>query len=219
MPAKVQQVGGTLWNGFMVVNYPRPPFPGNYAIEWDLHPLSLLGLNLASTVSVKGAIAEITGRFHLGLNGYGVRDLNGEIASALVNTLLRQQGVTASGQLQLKGLELVVADSEVSSATGELFWEGGAVTYQQGRNKENLNFPPVRGNLKGVDGGILLTVVEAAKNQVLAEASLTRDAVGGVRVFQRVLRIAGMQGSGPDDKSLLSLQQPLDFSWGNPLSH
>lgn len=213
----VQQVGGTLWNGFIEVNNPRPPLNGPMVVEWDLHPLALLGLNLASTLKVKANGLDLGGRLHVGLGGYGVEGLTGEISATLLNRALAQQGVTASGELLVQGLELVVSGNQVGSAAGQLNWGGGPVTYRQGSIRENLNFPAIRGQLKEDQGGVVLNVVETQQGQALADLSITADTIGGVKVYQRVLRLAGFGGSGSDDKPVVSLQQPLSFTWEKPL--
>lgn len=217
LPVKVEQVGGTLWDGFVLVNNPRGPVRGKLSVAWEFHPLSLLGLNLALTLKVQGEGFDVGGRGHVGLGGYGIQALNGNLAAELVNGALASQGVKASGDLQLRDVSLVVSGAAVDSAGGELTWDGGPVSYRQGRTNENFNFPAIVGSLKEVEGGIALNVIETKGKQALADLTVTADAVGGIKVYQRVLKLAGMGSNGPDDKVLLGLQRPLPMTWENPI--
>ncbi len=219
LPIKVDQVGGTLWDGFAVFQSPGGPLRGQFAVQWEFHPLALLALQAAMTLKVQTAGFDLGGRFHVGVNGYGVSDLSGKLDAALINGWLRSQGVTASGDLKLDNVELVVSGGQVDSASGRITWGGGPVKYSQGRNRQNLELPPILGTVSSDNnGGVLLNFVETRNKQPLADLSVNKDTVGGIKVYQRVLKIAGMGGSGKkDDDILFNLQQPLPMTWENPI--
>ncbi|MCG8312301.1 MAG: type II secretion system protein N [Pseudomonadales bacterium] len=209
LPIKVEQVGGTLWDGFIVGSLSSGPVRGSNVFAWDLNPLWLLMADLSSGLHVEGGSFKLTGSAHVGLFGKGFSDLNGKVDTQLVNDLLKQFGAKAAGELVVRDVTLDFGSgTEVNDATGTLSWAGGPVSYRQGRNSQNLDLPAVKGTLTQQDGGVLLSVVESKTQARLAELTL-KGPVGGVVVYKRVMKLAGLSEPEDEDAVLVQIQQPI----------
>ncbi|MDX1694432.1 MAG: type II secretion system protein N [Ketobacteraceae bacterium] len=209
LPIRVEQVGGTLWDGFMVGKTFQGPVKGQHVFAWDLNPLWLLLADLNAGLRAEGDDYRVSGTAHFGLLGKGVSDLDGRVQAELVNDMLKQLGAKASGELMLKDVTLEFGSgTEVEKAEGLISWGGGPVSYRQGRHSKNLDVPAIKGTLDQKDGGLLLSVVEAENNAALGELTL-KGPIGGVVVYKRVMRIAGMGNPADEDAVLVQLQQPI----------
>ena len=58
------------------------------------------------------------------------------------------------------------------------------------------------------DGGVLLSVVESKTQARLAELTL-KGPVGGVVVYKRVMKLAGLSEPEDEDAVLVQIQQPI----------
>ncbi len=209
LPVRVEQVGGTLWDGFMVGKTFSGPVKGQHVFAWDLNPLWLLMADLSAGLHAEGDDYKVSGTAHIGLLGKGFSDLNGRVQADLVNDMLKQLGAQASGELMLKDVTLEFGSgTEVDAATGLISWGGGPVSYRQGRRSQNIDVPPIKGTLSQKEGGLLLSVVEANSNAALGELTL-KGPIGGVVVYKRVMKIAGMGNPEDEDAVLVQLQQPI----------
>lgn len=209
LPIKVEQVGGTLWDGFIVGKTFRGPVKGQHVFSWDLNPLWLLTADVSADLRAEGDDYKVSGTAHIGLFGKGFSGLNGQIDVGLVNDMLKELGATATGELKIQDVTLEFGrGTDIDAAEGMLSWGGGPVSYRQGRNSQNLDFPAIKGTLTQQEGGVLLSVVDSKSNNRLAELTL-KGPIGGVTVYKRVMKLAGMGNPPDEDEVLVQLQQPI----------
>ncbi|MCG8668433.1 MAG: type II secretion system protein N [Pseudomonadales bacterium] len=209
LPLKVKEVGGTLWDGYIVGKTNSGPVRGQHVFSWDLSPLSLLMADLSTDLHAEGDDYKLKGTAHYGAFGKGFSDLNGSVDIALVNDLLKQFGAKASGELKIQDVTLEFGSGKtVNEANGEILWAGGPVTYKDGRRSKNIELPAVQGTLTQNEGAVQLSVVERKSKNKLGELSL-KGTIGGVVVYNRVMRIAGMGNPEDEDEILIQLQRPI----------
>lgn len=209
LPLRVEQVGGTLWDGYAVAKSFSGPVKGQHVFAWNLNPLWLFLADLNAGLRVEGSDYKASGTAHFGLTGKGVSGLNGQVRADLVNALLNQFGAQASGELLLKDVTLEFGSgTDVSQATGLISWGGGPVSYRDGRRTQNIDVPGIKGTLTQQDGGLLLSVVESTSNAALGELTL-KGPIGGVVVYKRVMRVAGLSNPADEDAVLVQLQRPI----------
>ncbi len=210
IPGKVQVVGGTLWNGFVVLDLRAGPVTGLHVAQWDLHPLNFLLGEVAVDLMAESESLIVSGGAYIGLFGKGVDDLNGNVSATMIEPLLKEFGASAEGALHVENLSVKVSGDSVSDASGVIRWDGGKVQYRSGRSSQSIDFPGVQGTLTENEGALTLAVIETKGNQSLGEAMLRADGIGGVKVLQRVMSLAGLSSApGDDDKVLVNLQRPL----------
>lgn len=210
VPGKVQSVGGTVWKGFAVADLRMGPVKGLHLVQWNLHPLNLLLAELSLDLEVESENFVVAGGAYLGLLGKGVDGISGNVSASMVEPLLREFGASAEGALQLNNLTVAMSGDAIAEASGDIRWEGGNVKYRSGRSSQSVSFPGVVGTLSQIEGALTLSLIETKGNKALGEAMLRPDGIGGVKVLQRVMTLAGLSSSpGDDDKVLVNIQRPL----------
>ncbi len=210
VPGKVQVVGGTVWNGFVVADLRMGDVKGLHLVKWQAHPLSLLlgEVSLDLKIESEGLIA--SGGAYIGLLGKGIENLTGKVSASMAEPILKQFDASAEGGLNFDGLTVAMSGDEISDASGEIRWDGGKVSYRSGRSTQTVDFPAVVGVLTENEGSLNLALVEMKGKKALGEAMLRPDGIGGVKVLQRAMTLAGFSSSpGDDDKVLLNIQRPL----------
>jgi len=210
VPGKVQTVGGTVWNGFIVADLRMGDIKGLHLAKWQMHPLNLLlgEVSLDLALESEGMIASGSG--YIGLLGKGVQNLTGKISASVAEPILKQFDASAEGGLRFEGLTVEMSGDEISDASGEVRWDGGKVSYRSGRSTQTVDFPAVVGILTENEDSLNLALIEMKGKKALGEAMLRPDGIGGVKVLQRVMTLAGFSSSpGDDDKVLLNIQRPL----------
>jgi len=209
VPGKIESVSGTVWDGFFVLNVTNKAFRDRYLVQWELHPWSLLMAKISLSLHVESSRGVLAGRGHIGLLSSGVDGLNGNVDANVVDHWLSQAKASVGGLLTLKNITIVIASKQIDAASGHLNWSGGDVSYRDGGTKKTVIFPRVDGTLSEVEQGLLLAVVESKHHKSLGEAMMRVDGIGGVKVLQRVMSLAGMSSVGSDDDILFNIQKPL----------
>jgi hypothetical protein len=209
LPLVAEQVGGTLWKGFVLTRIQDPLAAGPLVVQWDLKALRLLMGEVALDMKLEGGQYRLQGSGYWGLWGKGVTGMNGDVKAAMLEQTLSGFGVSAQGEVKVVDVSVGFSGNRVTSATGNVNWSGGPVSVSGG--PQNLDFPGIKGELGDVEGDLIVAVTETRGNQPLGELSLMPEqGLAGVKVLRRVMSLAGM-GSGDEDKVLLNLQQPLPF--------
>lgn len=210
IPGKVQTVGGTIWDGFMVLDLRAGPLKGLHVVQWDLHPLNFLLGEVSLDLAAESESFTVSGGGYIGLFGKGIDNVNGDVSARLAESLLKEFGASAEGALHVNDLTVSMSGDAISDASGTIVWDGGMVSYRSGRNSQRIDFPGIKGTLTENEGALTLAVIETKGSQPLGEAMLRADGIGGVKVLQRVMSLAGISSSpGDDDKVLVNLQRPL----------
>jgi len=210
VPGKVQSVGGTLWNGFVVADLRAGPVNGPHMIQWELHPLNFLLGEISLDLLAEGIDFTVEGGAYFGLMGKGVQGLSGNVKASMAESLLKDLGASAEGDLTLNNVTVEMSGDLIDEASGDIRWGGGKVKYRAGRSTQSISFPGVLGTLSQQEGVLTLALIETKGQKPLGEAMLRSDGIGGVKVLQRVMTLAGMSSSpGDDDKILMNIQRPL----------
>lgn len=212
LPVNVEQVGGTLWDGYAEGVVRTPSFRGPVVIKWDLKALRLILGELRLGLRIEGQAFQLQGDAFQGLWGKGFTELNGDVQAILLQDIMQDNGISVEGTLKVDQVGVKFSSDRVSSAAGTISWAGGEVT-APGRGPSNpIMFPPVSGQLSEQDGNLILAVKETKNNQPLGELGLMPEkGLASVKILQRVLTLAGMENQGSDDKVLVNMQQPLPF--------
>ncbi len=211
---KVEQIGGTVWDGFAIIRMPKELNRVPVAIKWDVKALRLFIGELALGLGFESSDFRLDGFGFLSFSGKGVSALSGDIQAAIFDRLLKPQGISINGQLNINDVTLAIGDSRVTKAGGSLEWSGGNVQLPPGAGGERVEFPGLRADLNEVNGDLLVPVIETATNQPLGEfALLMEQGLYSITVLQRVMTLAGMDNDGNDDKILIKQQQPLSFDF------
>lgn len=212
MPVAVEQVGGTVWNGFLKGRVRSQALAGPVVVQWNVQGLRLLLGEAALVLKVEGAEFRVGGSGYWGLWGKGLAGLNGDMQASLLQQMLAQFGVSAEGIVKLTNVNARLRGTRFTVASGTLTWSGGTVAVRNGPNPQTLNFPGIKGELAETDGNLIMHVTETQHNKPLGELSLMPEqGLAGVKVLKRVMALAGMGNGGDEDKVLISMQQPLPF--------
>lgn len=207
VPAQVERVGGSLWDGHAVIRPYQMPSQ-RVLVAWDISGWKVLLGSLSTDLHVESANLIFDSRVTAGVGGYAVEGANATIDLALISPMLQELSVQAGGLVRLQAVSVVASrDLRFSAGEGRITWEGGNVSLGYGGG-DVYRVPAVQGVLSVRDQGLLLTVTEVAGGQLLGEAGLSGDGIGSLTVLQRVMTLVGMQGAS-DDKILVKTQQPL----------
>ena len=212
LPVMVEKVGGTVWNGFLVGRFLDPAMAGPLVVRWNMKPLHLLAGELSLDLGLEGAQFRSQGVCYWGLWGKGVQDFNGEVQTALFGPMLSQFGISIDGSVKMDALAIKMSGTRINQAAGEISWQGGQVQVNDGGGLQMLDFPGVLGRLQQVEGDLAIKATETRENKPLGELTLMLEqGLAGIKVFKRVMVLAGYSDTGDDDRVLVNLQQPLPF--------
>ncbi|PCJ34086.1 MAG: hypothetical protein COA99_14965 [Moraxellaceae bacterium] len=210
VPGKVQSVGGTLWDGFVVIDLKFGAINTRYLAKWNTHPLNLLLGEVSIELSMESEGFILSGGGYVGVFGKGIQELTGHVSASLAESLLTEFGVRIDEGLSLENVTVTMSGDTISEATGSISWKGGSVGYSIAGSSQTVDFPGVLGTLSENEGTLRLALIETKGNQPLGEAMLRSDGIGGVKVLQRVMTIAGISSSpGDDDNVLVNIQRPV----------
>ena len=197
LPVRVSQPTGTLWQGSAKISAPTV---GELDARWKINqPYSLLygQLNLdltvdGETLNARG-ITRVSGLLQGDPSAIQLEDFSGYLDAVALRSLLGPQQISLDGEFELSGLNLDVAlaENRLLSASGQLVYGGGQVTYpmQRGRN-QSADLPVMIATLETQGDNIVVPVV-TEDGLPLGEGYLQQDGWGGLRVLRRAIDIAG----------------------------
>jgi general secretion pathway protein N len=207
IPAQVERVGGSIWNGYAIVRPHMMPAQ-RLLVGWDVSGWQLLRGQLSSGVRLEMASMMFEAEISGGAAGYTLTDANATLDLQLIEPMLREFSIQAGGVVRAEKVSVDASrDLRFHRADGRITWDGGSVSLGYGGG-DVYRIPGVLGVLSTRDQGLWLTVTETASGKLLGEAGLSGDGIGSLTVFQRVMTMVGMQGAS-DDKILVKTQQPL----------
>lgn len=208
-PLRVNAWGGTLWNGQAAFTQGGE---GGF-LGWRWQPLSLLKGNLALEARAQGAL-EVTGLLELGLRGWRVQRLQGEIPASLVQSLL-PAGWRLPGRVEATDLLLAHQgygrQGAWRAAGGRLRWSGGVMQFAMSGQLQSATLPPLLLSLRLEGDTAVLSLDEEAGNQGLATIRLGPDGVVETQLRERLLRYSpSYRGSGSNpDAVVVTAKQAL----------
>lgn len=205
---QVQKVSGQLWNGAAGLNLGG--FPAR--VHWQLSWPSVTELALPVEFSVSSSQSRIEGLASLGWPANFEVSGKGAVTVAEFRDLIRQSGgAMIEGQVSVDRFQVAWADNRLQQAEGSGRWPGGLVTWPMGNDTGQARFPPMQANLDTVADGVALTIAEQGASGPAADASIGRDGMMGIRVYKRMVDLAGQPWSdsaSPDDV-VFRVRQPL----------
>ncbi|MEA1081483.1 type II secretion system protein N [Marinobacter qingdaonensis] len=205
---EVRQVSGRLWDGaagLVVAGYP-------IRVDWQLGWPSLTGLSLPLDLNVATAQSRINGKLKLSWPQKAEVSATGQIVVSEFEELIRRSGgAMIEGNVTIDRLNLVWEDNRVTLAEGLGRWAGGQVTWPMGNQTGQARFPAMRADLDTTQGGIALAISEQGGSGPAAEASILWSGMMELRVFKRMVDLAGQPWSdsaSPGDV-IFRVRQPL----------
>lgn len=205
---KVMGVSGSLWDGVVGVRFQGR----DLAIDWALGWPELGDLQLPVAVSVQTAASRLEGDLSLGWPNEAALQATGRIHVPEFEDLIRQSnGAMLEGDVMIDQLQLRWADNQLAEAHGRGHWPGGNVTWPAGDRMQSARFPAMSANLDQLNGGVTLAIAEQGQPDPAAEADILRNGMLEVRVYKRLIDLAGQPWSGsanPGDV-VFRVQQPL----------
>ncbi|WP_328185553.1 type II secretion system protein N [Marinobacter sp. OP 3.4] len=205
---QVQRVSGTLWQGAARLDVQRHPM----RVAWDLSWPDIAGLRQPVAFTAETGESRVRGGLLLGWPSSLVVDATGRIHVAEFEELIRQSGgALLEGDVIIERLRIAASDGRLESATGLGRWPGGQVSWPMGGSVQTTVFPPMQATLADTTQGVLLAIAEEGKAEPAADATIGFDGMMGIRVYKRMVDLAGQQWSAsaaPGDV-IFQVQQPL----------
>lgn len=212
LPLTVNAWGGTVWKGQAVFAHPE----GSGFLRWQMQPRRLFAGHLAAQLQAQGAL-ELSGVMELGVKGWQIQGLRGEIPSSLL-TLLLPAGWRLPGSVQAEGLALARAGYDKGAgawqgAGGRLRWQGGPMQFSVSGQTQAVTLPALAMNLRLEGETLVLVLQEETGDLGLAVVRLAPDGAVETQVRERLLRYSPMyrsSGADPDAVVMTSRQTPAN---------
>ncbi len=204
----VQQVSGSLWQGSARVEVERRPVRLSWQLSWP----DVMALRQPVAVGLETPASRVQGDLMLGWPASVVADLSGRLHVPEFADLIRQSGgALLEGDVIIDRLRIVATDQGLESATGLGRWPGGNVSWPMGDRRQSAEFPPMQATLADNRDGVLLSISEQGVAEAVAEASLSLDGMMDIRVYRRLVDLAGqsMGGSAGPGDVVFQVQHPL----------
>ena len=205
---RVQQVSGHLWDGaarIVVIGYPA-------LVEWRLLRPSLSDQTLPVDLRVQTSQSEVRADAQLAWPVQINAKADGHIAVAEFRDLIRQSGgAMIEGDVDIQRLVVRWSGEALPELQGQARWPGGLVTWPMGSERGSADFPPMQANLEGNGRSAELLISEQGASGPAAQAALRPDGMMEIRVFKRMVDLAGQDWSnsaGPGDV-VFRVRQPL----------
>lgn len=204
----VEQISGTLWSGAARVEVQRKPA----RVEWQLTWPDVMELRQPVAISLETVSSRVEGDLMLGWPGSVMADLGGRLHVPEFADLIRQSGgAVLEGDVIIDRLRITFADQQLDSATGLARWPGGNVSWPVGGQRQSAVFPPMQATLTESASGFLLRISEEGKAEPAADATLDLNGMMDIRVYKRMVDLAGQSWSGAAEPGdvIFQVQQPV----------
>ncbi len=207
LPVQATAWGGSLWSGQMAWRHGET----QGQLRWRLRPWTLVLGKLSLDLEAGGAL-QLNGRAALGLGGWSVSGLQGEVPGELIQGFL-PGGWSFPGAVQMQGVSLGregYKSGAWDEALGQLAWGGGAMRLSVNGQSQDAQLPPLNIVLGLADDKLQLRLVEAAGQSALGEVLLGADNMLETRLRQRLLRYSpSYRGQGDPEQVVVTSRQPL----------
>jgi len=210
LPPQVKVVGvsGPWWNGVAGLRLQGR----DVRFEWTLDWPSLSELELPLNFGVQTASSRLNGHVALGWPAEAALQATGRVHVPEFEDLIRQSnGALLEGDVMIDQLQLTWAENQLAEARGRGHWPGGRVTWPVGEGVQSAQFPAMSASLEQLSNGVTLTIAQQDQPDPAAEADILRNGMLEVRVYKRLIDLAGQPWSGtanPGDV-VFRVQQPL----------
>lgn len=204
----VHQVSGRVWQGAAGLSFQGRPL----IVHWHLGWPSVTALTLPVGFSLESLNSKLEGRLVTGWPDQADLQAEGRVHVKDFESLIEQSGgAMLAGDVTIRNLRLRWQNGRFQSAAGLATWPGGTVTWPQGGRIQSAQFPPMEASLGGEAGQLSLRIARQGRNEPVAEADIFTDGILEVRVYKRLLDLAGQSWSGaasPGD-IIFRVRQPL----------
>ncbi|WP_166252370.1 type II secretion system protein N [Marinobacter salicampi] len=210
LPPQVQVFGvsGSLWDGAAGVAFDNRRF----RLGWDFRAPSIVGPTLPVDFSLSSAQSDLEGNLTMEWPDRIDVAASGRVRVKEFEDLIRQSGgAVLKGDVSVDQLNLAWNDGRVEHVRGFARWPGGDVTWPMGGSYQTADLPPMEANITGADGLMSLVVAQAGQGEPAVEADIQPDGVLQIRVYKRLVDLAGQNWSGaaqPGD-IIFRVSQPL----------
>lgn len=210
LPEQVQihQVSGRLWQGAAGLSVNSRPL----RFSWRLGAPSISELGLPLNFSLESAHSQLKGRLDLSWPAEAQLAADGVINIREFEDLIRRSGgAMLEGEVAVEQLTLAWNDGEFGNGHGLARWPGGEVTWPMGGGLQSAEFPPMEASLNAQSGRASLSVSQQGQSEPAADADLFQDGMLEIRVYKRMIDLAGQSWSGaasPGDV-VFRVRQPL----------
>lgn len=204
----VHRVSGQVWQGAAGLSFQGRPLIVHWQLDWPT--VSKLALPVGFSIESLGS--RLQGQLIAGWPDQADLQAEGRIHIKDFEALIEQSGgAMLDGDVTIQQLRLQWQDGRFQSATGLATWPGGRVVWPQGGGTQSAEFPPMKVSLDGESGRLALRVARQGQNQPVADADIFPNGMLEVRVYKRLLDLAGQSWSGaasPGDV-IFQVRQPL----------
>lgn len=204
----VHQVSGTIWNGATGLSFQGRPL----IVHWQLNWPSLTTLALPVGFTIESLGSQVHGRLIAGWPDRANLEARGRIhVKDFASLIEKSGGAMLDGDVSIEQLSLSWQDGRFQTADGLATWPGGSVVWPQGGRSQSAQFPAMKASVSGQSGRLSLQVARQGSDQPVADADILPDGMLEVRVYKRLLDLAGQSWSGaasPGDV-IFKVRQPL----------
>lgn len=188
----VEQVSGTLWSGAARVRIERRPV----RMTWALSSPNLAKLQLPLNITVESQRSRLQGDLLVAWPAWLELNARGQVhVPEFENEIRASGGALLSGDVIIDRLRVTATDRGIQSARGFGRWPGGNVSWPMGDQRQSARFPPMQGTLSDVRNGVSLVIAEEGTPDPAADATVTFDGMMGIRVYRRMIDLAGQEWS------------------------
>ncbi|SDX64526.1 type II secretion system protein N [Marinobacter mobilis] len=203
---RVQAVSGTLWNGAAALRVQGRDVRADWQLGWPS------GAGLPLDLSLETRSSRLQGEVLVGADGSVALDASGQVHVAEFEDLIRQSGgAMLDGDVIIDRLTVTWADNRLAQARGNGHWPGGLVTWPMGTGYQSASFPAMGAVLSQNPDGVTLAISQQGQQEPAAEADVLRSGLLRIRVYKRLIDLAGQPWSGaanPGDV-VFRVEQPL----------
>lgn len=203
---RVQAVSGTLWNGAAALRIQGRDVRAGWQLAWPS------GAGLPLDLALETRSSRLQGKVLAGPDGTVTMDASGQVHVAEFEELIRQSGgAMLEGDVIIDRLTVTWADNRLMQASGSGHWPGGLVTWPMGTGYQSAAFPAMEAVLSQNPEGVTLAVSQQGQPEPAAEADVLRSGMLRIRVYKRLIDLAGQPWSGaanPGDV-VFRVEQPL----------
>lgn len=203
---RVQAVSGTLWEGAAALRLQGRDVRADWQLAWPS------GAGLPLELRLETRASRLASDLLVAPDGTVSMDATGQVNVAEFEDLIRQSGgAMLEGDVIIDRLRMSWADNRLTQASGQGHWPGGLVTWPQGSGYQSATFPAMAAELSESAEGVSLVIAQQGQADPAAEADVLRSGMLRIRVYKRLIDLAGQPWSGAADPGdvVFRVEQPL----------
>lgn len=191
LPIQIESASGTVWQGQARIKIPGV---GKVTGQWDIQQSKLLTGVLSADVNISGDELKFTGQIQASPDQVEVIDSEAFMSSRYLVPLLRQGGLSLTGDFELNKLNAIFSlkDKQILAADGRLLFNGGDVSFPIDGKKINATLPILVGVLNKPSDNLELAITNT-DGQKIGSGYVQQDGWGGIAIRRRLLDILGQK--------------------------